>query len=124
MRVPGLRHQAYFDRQLIEVLHLLPFFGEQPLYTQHHILTHGGVDIDRPDLEDGRELGRAGVTDQCADIDKVSRHDAIEGRSHLRVSKIYGCENLAGFRAIHGRLGLSSAVLASSICLCVVARLP
>ena len=78
---------------------------------QHVLLADVEVHVDRVDLDDGGELGRAIGADQLADRHLSRRHDAVERRLHLGVAELIAaclvstcaCFSLAARRIPVGR---------------------
>ena len=51
-------------------------------------LAHGEIDVNRVELDDGRELGRRSEADERALVDEVAGDDPVERRGHRRVVEV------------------------------------
>ena len=124
MRIAFVGLQPDLDRHLLELRlgdAAPPHLGAD---VQHVLLADVEVHVDRIELDDGGELGRAAGADQLADRHQARGDDAVERRLHLGVAEIDGGLLGVGLRLLEpGRAESRLAVALSSAALVATWRL-
>ena len=118
MREAFLVHQADGERHLAQLFDGETAVGQVLADPEDVLLAHVEVDIDRVELDDGRELGGGRGADQLADRDQMLGHDAVERSRDGRIAEVgLGNDEIAlgildiGPRRVALGLGLIEGVL-------------